>query len=65
MDKLAIVILNWNGERMLKEYLPSVLEYSKDEAVVYVADNASTDGSVKMIKDLFPQCKTIMLDENW
>ena len=65
MDKLAIVILNWNGERMLKEYLPSVLECSKDEAVVYVADNASTDGSVKMIKDLFPQCKTIMLDENW
>lgn len=65
MDKLAIVILNWNGERMLKEYLPSVLEYSKDEAVVYVADNASTDGSVKMIKDLFPQCKIIMLDENW
>ena len=65
MDKLAIVILNWNGERMLKEYLPSVLEYSKDEAVVYVADNASTDGSVKMIKDLFPQCKIIILDENW
>ena len=49
MDKLAIVILNWNGERMLKEYLPSVLEYSKDEAVVYVADNASTDGSVKRL----------------
>ena len=28
MDKVAIVILNWNGEKMLKKYLPSVLEYS-------------------------------------
>lgn len=65
MDKLAIVILNWNGERMLKEYLPSVLEYSKDSAVVYVADNASTDGSVAMLNDLFPQCKTIILEKNW
>ena len=42
MDKVAIVILNWNGEKMLKEYLPSVLEYSlEDGGVVYVADNAS------------------------
>lgn len=65
MDKLAIVILNWNGERMLREYLPSVLQYSKDEAVVYVADNASTDGSLALVKDSFPQCKVIRLDENW
>ena len=49
MDKLAIVILNWNGAEMLKKYLPSVLQYSKDEAVVYVADNASTDDSVKLL----------------
>ena len=39
MKKVAIVILNWNGEKMLKEYLPSVLRYSRDEATVYVADN--------------------------
>ena len=43
MDKLAIVILNWNGQKMLHKYLPTVLQYSKDEAVIYVADNASTD----------------------
>ena len=50
MDKLAIVILNWNGAKMLRQYLPSVLEYSRDEAVVYVADNASTDESITLLK---------------
>ena len=61
MDKLAIVILNWNGAKMLRQYLPSVLEYSRDEAVVYVADNASTDESIT----LFPEVKLILLEKNW
>lgn len=64
MDKLAIVILNWNGEKMLEKYLPSVLEYSR-EAVVYVADNASTDNSVDLLKQKFPDCRLILLDKNW
>ena len=51
MDKVAIVILNWNGQKMLKEYLPSVLQYSRDEAMVYVADNASTDDSLVMLRE--------------
>lgn len=65
MDKLAIVILNWNGAKMLRQYLPSVLEYSRDEAVVYVADNASTDESITLLKELFPEVKLILLEKNW
>jgi len=65
MEKLAIVILNWNGEKMLKEYLPTVLRYSCDEAKVYVADNASTDGSLEMLRTDFPTCSLIELDRNW
>ena len=65
MDKLAIVILNWNGAKMLRQYLPSVLEYSKDEAVVYVADNASTDESITLLKEQFPEVKLILLEKNW
>ena len=65
MDKLAIVILNWNGQRMLREYLPSVLQYSKEEAVIYVADNASTDESLTMLRENFPEVKLIELDKNW
>ncbi len=65
MDKIAIVILNWNGAKMLQEYLPSVLKYSRGEAVVYVADNASTDDSLTLLKDHFPECRLIVLDQNW
>ena len=48
--KVAIVILNWNGEEMLKRYLPTVMEYSRRAATVIVADNASTDGSLDFLK---------------
>ena len=65
MDKVAIVILNWNGAEMLRTYLPSVLDYSREEAVVYIADNASTDDSAEIIRKEFPDCKLIILDQNW
>lgn len=65
MEKLAIVILNWNGQKMLWEYLPSVLQYSRGEATVYVADNASTDDSLVMLREHFPEVRQIVLDKNW
>ena len=65
MEKVAIVILNWNGSRMLKQYLPSVLLYSREEATVYVADNASTDDSLELLREHFPEVKLILLEKNW
>lgn len=65
MEKLAIVILNWNGKQMLQAYLPKVLACSRDEAVVYVADNASTDDSLAMLNEKFPEVRQIVLDKNW
>ena len=65
MDKIAIVILNWNGASMMRRYLPSVLQHSRGEAVVYVADNASTDDSVDMLRTEFPDCRIIQLEKNW
>ena len=65
MEKVAIVILNWNGEKMLRQYLPSVLQYSQNEATVYVADNASTDGSLAMLRADYPAVRLIELDKNW
>ena len=43
MAKVAIVILNWNGQAMLAKYLPNVIEYSRQDAEVWVADNCSSD----------------------
>jgi GT2 family glycosyltransferase len=65
MDKIAIVILNWNGAEMLKRYLPAVMKYSGDEATVYVADNASTDASLDLLRHSFPKCRLIVLEKNW
>ncbi len=61
--RIAIVILNWNGEKLLEQFLPSVVEHSK-EAIVYVADNASTDDSVNFIKTHFPTVQIIQNKTN-
>ena len=65
MKRVAIVILNWNGRQMLEEYLPSVLLYSREEATVCVADNASTDDSLTMLRQHFPEAELIELERNW
>lgn len=57
--KTAIVILNWNGKKLLEQFLPSVVNFSSDEAEVYVVDNASTDSSIDFIKQNYPSVKII------
>lgn len=61
---IAIVILNWNGEHLLKEFLPSVIKYS-DGHDIYIVDNASDDNSLRYIHQNFPNIKTIELDKNY
>ncbi|MEO9954694.1 glycosyltransferase family 2 protein [Nonlabens sp.] len=61
--KIAIVILNWNGVDLLKTYLPSVVEHSKDH-VIYLADNASTDNSISWTTTTYPEVKIIAMDKN-
>lgn len=65
MDKIAVVILNWNGCEMLRSFLPSVVRFSEaDGGVVYVADNGSTDSSVEMLHREFPTVHLIILEKN-
>lgn len=61
---LGIVLLNWNGLRLLQEFLPSVLAHSKGHSI-YLIDNGSTDSSVKYVSDCFPSVKIIYLKENF
>ena len=61
--KIAIVILNWNGKKLLEQFLPSVVKYSQ-EAKVYVADNASTDESKSFLKDNFKEVVIIQNKTN-
>jgi GT2 family glycosyltransferase len=64
LKKIAVVVLNWNGAKLLEQFLPSVVSYS-DEAKIYVADNASTDNSVAIIKEKFPSVTIIQNDGNY
>ena len=60
MIKTAVVILNWNGEAMLRQFLPSVIACSRLEGTeIYVADNASTDASCEVVEKEFPSVHLI------
>lgn len=64
--KVAIVILNWNGEELINEFLPSVVKYTPSEiANIYLADNGSTDNSIEFVKTHFPDVNIISLHKNY
>ena len=60
---LAIIILNYNGQSFLSQFLPSVLK-NAGGATVWVADNGSTDGSVAMLRGEFPSVWILELPTN-
>jgi GT2 family glycosyltransferase len=61
--RVAVVILNWNGKRHLERFLPGVVARSP-QATVYVADNASTDGSVEWVRGHAPTVHVIQNGDN-
>ncbi len=63
MNNVAIVILNWNGKKHLETFLEKVVLYS-GECRIVLADNASTDDSVKYVTENFPTVEIIINDEN-
>lgn len=64
--KVAVVILNWNGERFLKQFLPNVIKYSQGDGIgVFVADNGSTDGSLALLETDFKEVIQVRLDKNY
>lgn len=66
IPKIAIVILNWNGSRLLSQFLPSVVEFSKNDSTeIIVADNGSTDDSLLILQQKFPEVKILDLKQNY
>lgn len=63
MSRVAVVILNWNGEAWLKRFLPGVVAHSEHQARVVVADNGSNDGSLAWLRDQ-PGVEVITLGSN-
>ena len=66
MKKIAVIILNWNGADLLRRFLPSVCAHTNaDIADVIVVDNGSDDNSVEVLKQEFPQVKTLLFPQNY
>lgn len=66
MNRVAIVILNWNGVGLLEQFLPSVVQYSSGDGVeIVVADNCSTDNSISFLEQNYPSIRRIELAENY
>ena len=61
---VAVVIINWNGEKLLKRFLPSLVNFSS-EASIYIIDNFSNDNSIQFINKNYPKIKIINLNKNY
>ncbi len=64
-DRVAIVILNYNGREHLQTFLPSVLEYTPEAMEIHVADNGSTDDSIRILENEFPTVIVHKLSNNY
>lgn len=64
MVKTAVVVLNFNGEKFLREFLPFVIQHTGNAKII-VADNASTDLSTDVVKQKFPTVELIQLNNNY
>lgn len=62
--QFALVVLNWNGKKLLETFLPTLEKYSP-QANLYVVDNNSTDGSQALIQREFPNVQLIQNQGNY
>ena len=63
MTQVAVVILNYNGQELLRKFLPSVLKFSGGSKII-VADNNSSDESLIVLEKEFPQVEVIRISSN-
>ena len=64
--KTAVVILNYNTRDYLRKFLPGLIASCEGlDAQVWVADNASADGSVEMLEKEFPEVPLLVLEKNF
>ena len=64
-SRCAVIILNWNGEALLRRYLPFVAANTSLIGKVIVADNGSTDASLEVLAKDFPEVEVWPFPENY
>ncbi|MFH1226459.1 MAG: glycosyltransferase family 2 protein [Planctomycetota bacterium] len=64
MEKVCVIIINWNGKKHLEKCLPAISEQSYPNYEIMVVDNGSTDGTIDYINNYWPKVRIIALKEN-
>lgn len=59
MSKIAVILITYNGEKWLQKCLESIFQSSVPVSV-YICDNASTDGTISLLKR-YPSCTEVLL----
>lgn len=62
--KISIIIVNWNGAKLLADSLQSLSRQTYPAREIILVDNGSTDSSVSFVKESFPEIKIIQLSDN-
>ena len=65
MKSLAVVILNYNGIKLMEKFLPSVIKFTPSKYNIYIIDNGSSDGSVEFIRSNFKRINIVELNKNY
>ena len=63
-EQVRIIVVNWNGRAFLEECLQSIREQTYRSFSVVLVDNGSTDGSLMLVRNRFPEVQVIALPEN-
>lgn len=63
--RVSIIIPNYNGEKFMKDCLESLKKQTYDDFDVILVDNASSDNSIAVAEEIYPDIKVIRLDNNY
>ena len=63
--RIPIVILNYQGEKLLRDCLDSLHAQTYPEVDVWVADNASADGSLDLLRKSYPGVRLLVFERNF
>lgn len=65
LPSVAVVVLNYNGEKLLPEFLPSVYNSTYQNLRIILVDNSSTDSSIDWVRENFPTIEIIINEKNY
>ena len=63
-SQVSIIVVNWNGERFLKDCLAALTHQSYSNREIILVDNGSSDNSVGFVEENFPEVKIVALTAN-